>query len=90
MLVAVSWATMPSAADASGLLDLANGSGTGNIAELSREVAAFSGTRFTGRYYDSRLDGQLVVIGQAEPLAGAPSGTVLEEAARAAVTLPRT
>lgn len=89
MLVAVSWATMPSAADATGLRDLADGSGTGNIAELSREVPAFSGTRFTGRYYDSRLDGQLVVIGQAEPLAGAPSGTVLEEAARAAVTLPR-
>ena len=89
VLVAVSWADMPSPAEATGLRDLANSPGTGNIAELSREIPAFSGTRFTGRYYDSRLDGHLVVIGQAEPLAGAPSGALLEEAARAAVTLPR-
>lgn len=89
MLVAVSWAEMPTAAGAAELRTLVDGSGTGNIAELSRETPQFSSTKFTGRYYSSRIDGTVVTIGQAEPLSGAPPAEALLRSARASVTLPR-
>jgi hypothetical protein len=45
--------------------------------------------RFTGRYYDSRSVGGMVVIAETEPLSGAPGAEVLESVARVAVYLPQ-
>jgi hypothetical protein len=89
MLVAVSWTEMPTTAGAGELRALADRPGTGNIAELSRETPQFHSTKFTGRYYGSRVDGTMVIIGQAEPLTGAPTAESLLRGARASVTLPR-
>ncbi|GGM80600.1 hypothetical protein GCM10012275_59060 [Longimycelium tulufanense] len=89
MLVAVSWTQMPDPTRAGELKRLADRSGTGNVAELSREVPRYSSTKFTGNAYDSHIDGSTTVIAQAEPLAGNPDSALLRRTARAGLQAPR-
>lgn len=89
MLVALSWTQMPDPATTDALYQLAHRDGTGNIAELSRELPAYSGVKFTGKYYDSRVDGTTVVIAEATPQAGDPPDALLKQAATTALGFPR-
>lgn len=77
VLVAVAWVAMPDADRAADLKDLVDAPGTGNVTELSREWGRYQEVRFTGDFYDSELDGTVVVNAQAQPVARGPAGAVL-------------
>ena len=64
-LVAVAWVDMPDAGEAAQLKALLDGSGTGNVTELSREAGR---QQFSGDYYRSARDDTTVVNVQAEPV----------------------
>jgi hypothetical protein len=57
MLVAISWVDMPGTSLARYYKHLVDESGTGNIAELSRESGPYRNVKFAGRYYASGIIG---------------------------------
>jgi hypothetical protein len=77
VLVPIAWVEMPTADEAGALKTLLDGSGTGNITELSREQGRYRSVRYTGSAYASRLDGRIVVNAQAEPVARGWTGLAL-------------
>lgn len=80
--VAVAWVHMPTSEEASALKDLVDIHGTGNITELT------AGVRFTGENYDSRIDGNTVILAQAESAPGhSLTEEIVEQAAKDAITL---
>lgn len=84
MTVAVETVTMPSTSEAEHLQDLVDQPGTGNVTELG-------GGRFTftGKHYDSRLDGTHVRIAEAEAKPGKTvPAAVLDKAATTALDAP--
>lgn len=76
-LVPVAWVEMPTEAAAHSLKQLLDGSGTGNITELSREGGKYQTVRYTGAAYASRQNGTVVVNAQAEPVARGWAGLAL-------------
>jgi hypothetical protein len=82
ILVAVSWTRMPDHAQAAALQQLADRSGTGNVTELSRDLATYRTTRFTGAHYTSDVNGSTTVIAEAETLDGGASSGSLDGAAQ--------
>ncbi|MFD0203710.1 MULTISPECIES: hypothetical protein [Saccharothrix] len=83
--VAVAWVTMPDSVQAAELKTLVDRHGTGNITELTKD-----GIRFTGLRYASRIDGNTIVLAQAERAPGSTlADPVLKAAATEAITLAR-
>ncbi|MEV4319778.1 hypothetical protein [Actinocrispum sp. NPDC049592] len=88
VVVAVSWVRMGTTEGARKLRELADTDGTGNVSPLAGALVRAAGVRFTGRYYDSRRDGKLVVIAETEPLRGKPDPEFMDGIAEIAVEFP--
>lgn len=73
VVVAVSTVAMASESDATGLQQLADVSGTGNVSDLLREGVSFDGapSRLHDANYASRLRGPVLVIVEAGTVSGA-------------------
>ena len=69
LLVPVAWVEMPTNSDATALQKLVDTDGTGNVTELSRQRGRYRSIRYTGDVYASHRDENIVVIGQAQPVA---------------------
>lgn len=67
-LVAVAWVDMPSVPAALGYKHLVDGSGTGNITELSRDIGPYRSVRYTGQFYSSGIVGSEVWNIQVQPV----------------------
>ena len=80
---------MPRAESAEKLKKLVDVQGTGNVEPLGGALLGFAGVDFTGKYYDSRRDGSLVVIAEAAPGGGRPSGSMMSDLADVAAELPK-
>ncbi|MEY7972039.1 hypothetical protein AB8O38_08565 [Saccharomonospora xinjiangensis] len=89
IVVSVSWVRMRGTAAARELRGLADVDGTGNITPLSGAIVGAGTIRWTGRYYDSRRSGSLVVIAETEPVRGNPHPGFLDGVADVAAELPR-
>ena len=87
-VLSVYWVRMRNAAAAREFQELDDTFGTGNVNPVAGGLLGLVGVRFTGRYYDSRMRGPLVVVAEAEPVTGAPSGETLESVVRAVTYLP--
>lgn len=88
MVVSIYWVRMRSVAGAIRLRDLADTPGTGNVSPLAGALLGLADIRFTGKHYDSRRSGALVVIAETEPVIGRPDDEVLNAAADLAVEFP--
>lgn len=88
-VVAVAWVRMGGSRQARELRALADRYGTGNVSPVGMAALELAGVPFTGRYYDSRLQGSTVVISEAEPVQGRPDPAVLDGLPQVAVWLPR-
>lgn len=87
--VSVSWVETRGPAAARELRGLADVDGTGNVTPLPGAVVGAGDIRWTGKYYDSRRSGSLVVIAEVEPLRGDPHPGFLDGVADVAAELPR-
>jgi hypothetical protein len=86
-VVAIAWVHMPSAGDAAQLKGLVDRDGTGNVSAIASSALGLAGVRYTGKYYGSRLDGDIVVIGEAAVVSGHPTFAELDGAAETAASL---
>ena len=77
VLIAVSWVDMGDEQTARLFHRLVDGSGTGNITELSRERGRYQTVRFTGDIYESRREGPVVSNAQAQPVGRGATGLAL-------------
>lgn len=87
-LVSVSWVEMPTAVQADRLKTVADTYGTGNVSPIASTALGFGGVRYSGEFYDSRHDAELVVIAESAVLTGSPDPDLLEGAAQVAAQLP--
>lgn len=88
MVVAVAWVRMRRTADARRFKRLEDTDGTGDISPIAGPALALRSLRFTGTHYDSRRDGRLVVVAEAEPVRGHPADPLLDAVTQVAVELP--
>lgn len=88
VVVAVSWVRMRTHENARKLRELVDTYGTGNVSPLAGALVEAAHVKFTGRYYDSRRSGDLVVIAETEPLRGDPQPEFLDGLAEVAVEFP--
>ncbi len=88
VVLSVMWVTMSSDGDAKELKTLEDTYGSGDVTPVGTQVLGFGGIKFTGRYYASRQNDELVVIAETEPVKGRPSATLLKNVATAASILP--
>jgi hypothetical protein len=88
LLLSIYWVRMRTAATAIALRDLADTYGSGNVSPIAAPLLGLADVRFTGRYYDSRRSGALVVIAETEPMSGSPSEETLLAVADLAVEFP--
>lgn len=84
----VMWVKMPTPVLAEQFRGIEDTYGVGDVTPFGTEILGFGGVRFTGKHYQSRSDGALVVIAETEPLRGQPSDTLLKEVAVVADVLP--
>jgi hypothetical protein len=77
VLVAVSWVDMGDESTAREFHRLVDGSGTGNITELSRERGRYRSVRFTGDIFESRREETVVSNAQAQPVGRGATGLAL-------------
>jgi hypothetical protein len=89
VVVSVAWVRMPRAESAEKLKKLVDVQGTGNVEPLGGALLGLAGVDFTGKYYDSRRDGSLVVIAESTPGGGHPSGSMMSDLADVAAELPK-
>lgn len=87
-LVSVSWVKMSSIVQAKQLRTIADTYGTGNVSPIASAVLGLGNVRYTGKFYDSRIDAELVVIAESAMLTGQPDPDMLEGAAQVAAQLP--
>jgi len=87
-VLSVYWVRMRNAAAARELKELDDTYGTGNVNPIASRLLGLAGVTFSGKYYDSRRRGSLVVIAEAEPVAGTPGPETLESVAQVATYLP--
>ncbi len=76
VLVAISWADMPSARLAGEYKRLVDAGGTGNITELSRDTGSYQNVSFSGAFYLSGITGTAVWNVQAQPVQPVPVAAV--------------
>ena len=88
-VVAVAWVRMGGSRQARELQALADRYGTGNVSPIGMAALELGGVPFTGRYYESRRQGSMVVISEAEPVQGQPDAALLDGLTQVARWLPR-
>ncbi|MGH3771406.1 MAG: hypothetical protein ACRDRW_08440 [Pseudonocardiaceae bacterium] len=88
IIVAIAWVRMVNSSSAVRLADLIDADGTGGIQPLAGALLGYDGIQFTGRHYAVRRSGDLVVIAEATPWRGQPSGAVLDSIASVAAEFP--
>ncbi|MGB8201769.1 MAG: hypothetical protein WCF33_19110 [Pseudonocardiaceae bacterium] len=88
IVVAIAWVRMVNSSSAIRLADLIDADGTGGIQPLAGALLGYDGIQFTGRYYAVRRSGDLVVIAEATPWRGQPSGAVLDGIASVSAEFP--
>ncbi|MGA6165110.1 hypothetical protein [Amycolatopsis magusensis] len=86
--VSIAWVRMPRVSGATEFQSLVDVDGTGNVSPLGSAVLGLAKIEFTGRYYDSRRDGALVVVAEATPIGGRPSEELLHDVADVADEFP--
>jgi hypothetical protein len=88
VVVSVAWVRMRGLRPARQLRELADEYGTGNVAPIGGAALELGDLRFTGRHYESRRQGSLVVIAEAEPVGGQPEPAMLDALTEVAVLFP--
>jgi hypothetical protein len=88
-LVSVAWVGFSSRSKAVDFKDLNDIHGTGDITPLGGSLLEMKDVRFTGHHYNSRRDGNTIVVAEAESANGIVPDDVLDAAAEVAVFLPR-
>lgn len=88
-VVSVAWVGFRTRRDASEFKRLIDVHGTGDITPLATPLLDLADIRFTGLHYQSRPDGNTVVIAEAETASGRVSDDVLDAVADMASWLPR-
>jgi hypothetical protein len=74
---------MPNASSAASYKELVDGSNTGNVTELSRDIGPYRNVAYTGQFYASGTVGTAVWNAQAQPVdptAAAVVNTILADA----------
>lgn len=89
VVVSVAWVGFRSRSDARGLRDIENVHGSGDIRPLATTLLDMADIRFTAHNFDSRIDGNTVVIAETEPASGRVDPAVLDAMAEIAAHLPR-
>ena len=89
VVVSVAWVQMRGSRPARQLRALADEFGTGNVSPIGMAALELADVPFTGQYYESRRQGSMVVIAEAEPVRGLPDAAVLDGLTQVAVLLPR-
>ncbi|MEU4249333.1 hypothetical protein AB0F15_18170 [Amycolatopsis sp. NPDC026612] len=84
----VMWVKMPSAESAAQLRKVEDTYGSGDVTPFGTQVIEAGGFRFTGKHYRSRLDEELFVIAETDPIKGRPSDAFLKQVADVADVLP--
>jgi hypothetical protein len=88
IIVAIAWVRMFNSSSAIRLDDLIDTDGTGGMDPLAGALLGYNGIQFTGQHYAVRRSGSLVVIAEATPWRGQPSGAVLDSIALVAAEFP--
>ncbi|MGH3854745.1 MAG: hypothetical protein ACRDR6_14875 [Pseudonocardiaceae bacterium] len=88
IIVAIAWVRMANSGSVIRLADLIGTDGTGGIAPLAGALLGYDGIQFTGQHYAVRRSADLVVIAEATPWRGQPSGTTLDSIASVAAEFP--
>ncbi|QWF77201.1 hypothetical protein [Amycolatopsis sp. CA-230715] len=86
--VSIVWVRMRSGDQVTGLKDVIDEHGSGDISPLGGAVLGLAGVKFTGEHYDSRADGSLLVIAETEAAGGHSSDRQLDDAAHVASLFP--
>lgn len=68
VLIALSWVNMPTIASAFTYMDLADKWGTGNVTELSRDTGPYKDVVYSGKYYESGINGSTVWNAELQPV----------------------
>ncbi|SDG90848.1 hypothetical protein SAMN05216553_11358 [Lentzea fradiae] len=88
-VVSVVWVGFRTRRDAREFKELIDVHGTGDVRPLATPLLDLADIRFTGLHYQSRPDGNTVVIAETEPTSGRASGEMLDVMADVASWLPR-
>ena len=88
IVVAIAWVRVFNSNSAIQLADLIDTDGTGGIQPLAGALLGYDAIEFTGQHYAVRRSGDLVVIAEATPWRGQPSGAVLDSIALVAAEFP--
>lgn len=88
LAVSVMWVTMPSSDEAAELKKVEDVHGTGDVMPVGTQALGFGDFHFTGKHYESRRNGSLVVIAETEAVSGHPSEQLLDGVATVADVLP--
>ena len=59
------------------------------MSPLAGALVDAAGVKFTGKHYDSKQNGAVVAIAEAEPVTGAPGADFLKGLASVAVEFPK-
>ncbi|WP_228004121.1 hypothetical protein [Amycolatopsis sp. YIM 10] len=87
--ITIAWVRMGKTADAAEFESLVDTDGTGNVSPPAGALLGLAEIEFTGRYYDSRRDGPLVVVAEAAPIGGPANDQLLHDAADVADEFPQ-
>ncbi len=68
VLIALSWVNIPNTSSALSYMNLADTWRTGNVTELSRDVGPYQNVTYSGRYYESGIDGDTVWNAEVQPV----------------------
>lgn len=88
-VVSVAWVGFRNRRDAGEFKKLIDVHGTGDVTPLATPLLDLADIRFTGLHYQSRSDGNTIVIAEAETASGHVQGDVLDAVADMASWLPR-
>lgn len=88
-VISVAWVSFRSRADATDFEQIEKVHGNGDITPLAGAVLGLADIHFTGHHFDSRRDGRVVAVAEAETASGHVDNTVLEALTEVAVWLPK-
>ncbi|MFE6613683.1 hypothetical protein [Amycolatopsis sp. NPDC057786] len=87
--ISVAWVSFRDRADATAFERIEKIHGIGDIKPLAGTALNLADIRFTGHHFDSRRDGRVVAVAEAEIMNGHLDNTVLDALTEVAVWLPK-
>ncbi|MFI9451557.1 hypothetical protein [Amycolatopsis sp. NPDC052450] len=87
--ISVAWVSFRDRADATAFERVERVHGNGDIKPLAGTALDLANVRFTGHHFDSRRDGRVVTVAEAEIMNGHLDNTVLDALSEVAVWLPK-